>query len=57
MTPEHPLCGKDTEYKIMYGAIMIYQAMMNKKDSPLNNFELFRLEYTAMLLEFIESKS
>ena len=43
MTPEHPLCGKDTEYKIMYGAIMIYQAMMNKKDSPLNNFELQRL--------------
>ncbi len=43
MTPEHPMCARTLEYRVMYGAIMISQAKLNKSDNPLNNLELQRL--------------
>lgn len=43
MTPEHPMCTRNKEYRVMYSAIMIAQAKLNKSDSPLNNLELQRL--------------
>lgn len=43
MTSEHPISKKSRVYKVMYAALMISQAKLNKSDSPLNNFELQRL--------------
>jgi len=43
MTPEHPLCNKTKDFKVMYGAAIILQAQVNQKTAPLNNFELERL--------------
>ena len=43
MTPEHPLCLKDKEFKVMYSAAVIMQAQLNTSVSALNNYELERL--------------
>ena len=43
MTPEHPLCLKDKEFKVMYSAAVIMQAQLNTGVSALNNYELERL--------------
>lgn len=43
LTPEHPFCSYETEFKVMYTSAAIMQAKLNKNIKPLNNFELERL--------------
>ncbi len=51
MTPEHPLCTKPKDFKIMYGASLILQAQVDQDVSPLNNFELERLLKSGFKLD------
>ncbi len=51
MTPEHSLCLRNKEFKVMYGALIILQAKRNKDISPLNNFELERLLKEGLKLD------
>ena len=51
MTPEHPFCLREKNFKVMYGAGIILQAQMNQKVSPLDNYELERLLKAGLKLE------
>lgn len=53
---ERNINSKYVDSKIALESLEQWEKNKNKVNA-LNNFELFRLEYTAMLLEFIESKS
>ena len=43
LTPKHPFCSYNTEFKVMYTSAVIMEAKLNKNIKPLNNFELERL--------------
>ena len=51
MTPEHPMCTRTKDFKVMYSSAVILQAQLDQETNPLNNYELERLLKAGLKLD------
>ncbi|MEZ3423376.1 MAG: right-handed parallel beta-helix repeat-containing protein [Lachnospiraceae bacterium] len=51
MTPEHHMCTRTKDFKVMYSSAVILQAQLDQETNPLNNYELERLLKAGLKLD------